>query len=246
VWGPIEEADWGPAVRDVLARPDAFLGACGQVAVYALGAERLSADEQTQRVNQNALFLDNLLRRKETLCSSDPDADVHVIDEPIVAIPGGPGNATDVAVGQDARQSSTVAANDARFAVDGNTSGDNSKVPIAHTQNERNPWWEVDLTGSHLIQEVQVWNRTDCCQDRLKDFYVLVSDQPFASTKPFPACTQTGVTAYFVSGTLAGPGVSIPVQRGGRYVRVQIPRQDFLALGEVEVWADGSPTMGNP
>src|SRR5207302_7679380 len=105
--------------------------------------------------------LDTLLHRKETLCSSAPSADVRVIDVSAAPTQGGPDNSTNVAVGQDAKQSSTVTGNDAKFAADGNTSGDNTKVPIAHTQNERNPCRTFKLKGNQLVQEVQVWNGTE-------------------------------------------------------------------------------------
>lgn len=237
IWGPVEESDWGGDVRTILARPDGFLEACGQVALYSLAPDALDPNTAGTRVGESDAFVQALVDRKERLCSASPNTDVRVLDAAVASPATTTTVDSDVAVGKSARQSSTVGASDARFAVDGDTNGDNTKVAIAHTMNDRDPWWEVDLEGSQRIDAVQLWNRTDCCQDRLKDVYVLISEQPFASTKPFPACTQAGVTAFFLSGQVPDSGVRIPVDRAGRYVRVQLARQGFLALAEVQVLA---------
>jgi hypothetical protein len=88
-----------------------------------------------------------------------------------------------LAAGKPARQSTTNSGGEARRAVDGNTNGAWSINSVTHTDNELQAWWEVDLGSSQKIGKISVWNRTDpCCQDRLRDFYVLVSDTPFSNT----------------------------------------------------------------
>src|SRR5437762_10486256 len=78
-----------------------------------------------------------------------------------------------VAKGRDATQSSlfqnAVSYSPSR-AVDGNTSG--SASAISSTEKNANAWWLVDLGDTYSIAEIKIWNREDCCQDRLKNFYV--------------------------------------------------------------------------
>ena len=55
---------------------------------------------------------------------------------------------------------------------------------VSHTNNDTHAWWQVDLGGVQQIDAIQLWNRTDCCGDRLQDFYVFVSEEPFTSNDP--------------------------------------------------------------
>jgi hypothetical protein len=122
-------------------------------------------------------------------------------------------------------------------AVDGNTNGAWSGGSVTHTaQPESEAWWQVDLEGSHEIGEIAIWNRTDsCCRDRLSNYYVFVSEEPFASGSVAGTLAQPGVQAFFEEQT-AGSPTRLPVDTIGRYVRVQLTSQsDPLSLAEVEV-----------
>jgi hypothetical protein len=141
---------------------------------------------------------------------------------------------TNLAQGKPATQSSEIFGGVASRAVDGNTNGAWSGNSVTHTNSEDQPWWQVDLGAVYQLQTVRVWNRTDCCSERLSDFYVLVSDAPFASTGLSATLAQPGVTAFRTPGQ-AGSPTTINVNRAGRYVRVQLTRTDGLALAEVEV-----------
>ena len=35
-------------------------------------------------------------------------------------------------------------------------------------------WWQVDLGATALVDHVNVWHRTDCCQDRLMSAHVML------------------------------------------------------------------------
>ena len=86
------------------------------------------------------------------------------------------GGVRDVAVGMPATESSTFGGAEAARAVDGNTNGDWAVGSIAHTNADLQAWWQVDLQASQPIDRVDVWNRTDCCGDRLSNFSIGVSD----------------------------------------------------------------------
>ena len=50
---------------------------------------------------------------------------------------------------------------------------------MTHTNADANAWWQVDLGASANISSITIWNRTDCCMDRLSNHWVFVSDTPF-------------------------------------------------------------------
>lgn len=112
----------------------------------------------------------------------------------------------------------------ANFGNDGSTSN------AASTGSGVQPWWQVDLGGLYLLEQIDVWNRTDCCQDRLAYFDVLVSDDG-ATWRPF--ARQPGMAAR--------PSRYRSFQTG-RYVRIQsnATAPQMLNLAEVVVW--GQPT----
>ncbi len=141
-------------------------------------------------------------------------------------------------VGTVATQSSTYGGFGADLALDGNPDGNFGSASVTHTLAERSPWWQVDLGGVKTIQRVDLFNRTDCCGDRLDNVYVFVSDLPFASGNPASLLAQQGVSNFF-QGT-AGATAMVAVGRTGRYVRVQRRDPGVLSLAEVRVWGDAS------
>lgn len=157
------------------------------------------------------------------------DAGKHTLVDPI----------TNVAPGGTALQSTTYtgspAGGPASLAVDGNTNGNWFGSSVTSTNYEYQPWWQTDLGDSYAIDSINVWNRSDCCADRLSSFYILVSDQAFASSNLASVLSQPGVTAYYVSGQGGYPTAQM-VQRTGRYVRVQLTGSNYLSLAEVEVF----------
>jgi len=82
-----------------------------------------------------------------------------------------------VAVRKAARQSSTDHGGEAVLAVDGDRDGVHANGSVSHTAVQEAPWWEVDLGRSGPIQQVTVWNRADCCQERLEGLRVQVLDE---------------------------------------------------------------------
>jgi len=141
---------------------------------------------------------------------------------------------TNMALGKPTSQSSTLTGGTSARAVDGNTSGDWSAGSVTLTNADPEAWWEVDLGSVGAIQMINIWNRTDCCGERLGDFYVLVSSQPFTSMNRATTLAQPGVYRYRFTGSL-NAATAIPVHAQGRYVRVQLSGTNNLSLAEVEV-----------
>jgi YD repeat-containing protein len=155
-------------------------------------------------------------------------------------------SSTNLALNRTATQSSIGYGAPGR-AVDGNTSGSWANNSVSHTDYDYQAWWHVDLGSVQTIDQIKVWNRTDCCGDRLSNFYVFVSNVPFTSTDVTTTVNQAGVSSYYTAGV---PGVTttINVGRTGQYVRVQLASTNYLQLAEVEVWGQGSgaPDFATP
>jgi hypothetical protein len=143
---------------------------------------------------------------------------------------------TNRALGKTATQSSTYATAVAARAVDGNTDGIFGDNSLSSSTSEANAWWQVDLGTSATVDTVVIWNRTDCCGDRLGDYWVFVSNTPFLNTDtPATLSTRAGT---FASHQVSAPSPNAPVSIGGfsgRYVRIQLSGTNFLSLAEVQV-----------
>jgi uncharacterized repeat protein (TIGR01451 family) len=148
----------------------------------------------------------------------------------------------DLAQGKTATQSSTYdSRTTAANAADGNTDGNYFHGSIAHTNQDANAWWQVDLGTSAAIGSITIWNRTDCCPERLNDYWVFVSDTPFLSSDT-PATLQNRAGTWSNHQTsYPNPSSTITLNAQGRYVRVQLSGTNYLALAEVQVYASTQP-----
>jgi len=93
-----------------------------------------------------------------------------------------------IATGGKASQVSTDFAGPAKLAIDGKTNGDfNAAKSTTHTALANEPWWELDLGKSQVLEQVAVWNRTDGgVGSRLANFRVVALDE-----KRLPVWVQT-------------------------------------------------------
>ena len=149
--------------------------------------------------------------------------------------PTGCTTTTNLAFGKPATQSGTQLGADADRAVDGNTNGNFWNAnSVSLTNWVGNAWWEVDLQNVSQIDEINLWNRTDCCENLFADFYIFVSNTPFTSTNLNTTLNQSGVSSYLISGE-AGYPTTQAINASGRYVRVQLTGTSYLAIAEVEV-----------
>jgi type IV pilus assembly protein PilY1 len=84
-------------------------------------------------------------------------------------------DSTNVAQGRTTSQSSTDFGAVSGRAVDNNTNGTFNNNSVTHTLSEYQPWWQVDLGSSQQISRLRIYNRTDCCEDRLRNFYIFAA-----------------------------------------------------------------------
>ncbi|MFY0601568.1 MAG: Ig-like domain-containing protein [Cyclobacteriaceae bacterium] len=164
-------------------------------------------------------------------------------DTSAISVTGGStGGGDNIALNKPASQSSTyqnIGSLSASVAVDGTIASGN----FNHTENDTNAWWEVDLESVSDITTIEVYNRQNCCQSRLSNFHVFVSNVPFSSTNLSSTINQSGIGNYFTSGTGGSP-TTIQVNRTGRYVRVQLAGTNFLHMQELVVnGTEGSSTV---
>lgn len=128
--------------------------------------------------------------------------------------------------------------NDAFFAVDGITDGVFNNGSVTHTldgANDNAPTWELDLGVKSTIDEVVIFNRTDCCSDRLTGAEVSILD-------------LDGDTVFSqILGNTNGLA-QIRLDTGdvnGNLLRIQLPNGSTpLSLAEVQVF--GAHTVPEP
>ena len=115
------------------------------------------------------------------------------------------GDVGDTAIGRPASQNNfwdrTWAPESA--GNDGNTDGQWLHHSVAHTYgNAGQDWWQVDLGANLPISTVEAWNRTDCCDNRMSNFYIL------ASATAIPSDLQSALNS--ICGTYTPVGNSCP------------------------------------
>lgn len=126
-------------------------------------------------------------------------------------------------------------------AIDGNTDGAYDNDSVTHTDNGTNRWWSVDLGRQSNVQAINLWNRTDCCSERLADVSIFVSSEPIANGSIAQIRNRPGITEFSRTGP-QGRLVQVDQTMDIRYVRVQIPT-GVLSLAEVEVLGNRAPTL---
>mmetsp|Transcript_6357 Transcript_6357/g.13907 ORF Transcript_6357/g.13907 Transcript_6357/m.13907 type:complete len:265 (+) Transcript_6357:160-954(+) len=90
--------------------------------------------------------------------------------------PGEGGTATAETATTVATQSSTCHGGVPSRAIDGNTDGHWSRGSVQHTCTDANPWYMLDLGITRIINTVSLYNRQDCCANRLGNTVVQVLD----------------------------------------------------------------------
>ena len=114
---------------------------------------------------------------------------------------------------------------EASLAIDGDINGNYGGGSVTVTNNEENPWWQVDFGSDKIIGDINVFNRTDgCCKAAMSNFTVFVLND--AGLEVFSKI----FTSY--------PDPSVTMNAGnvkGRIVKVQLNATSALTLAEVQV-----------
>ena len=154
----------------------------------------------------------------------DPNGDPAPVPPPVNLAPQG-----------TASQSSTAYNGSASRAIDRANEGIYRDGSVTHTANRAQPWWQLELPSTAALASIEVFNRTDCCSNRLKNVHVFVSDAPFGNQTLDEVLARGDVTHQYYSGE-QGRRIEMPLGGiRGRYVRVQLQGSGFLSLAEVRV-----------
>ena len=104
-----------------------------------------------------------------------------------------------------------------------------------HTDLTPNPAWEVDLQTVQQLKAVRVFNRGDACQERALGLRVEVSADGQTYSLLHTQTTPFGGLADGAPALLDLRATQPPVC--ARYLRLSLPREDYLHLDQVEVYA---------
>lgn len=133
-------------------------------------------------------------------------------------------------------QSSTAFGAGANRANDGNLNPDMNAGSVNHTEagfvmgqqpTWPGQWWYVDLQAAKQVRRVKIFNRTDCCTERLSHFNVLgwnATTATWVVISNQSATSSAGVTSF-----------DLPVSYTTRYVMVAKTDANILHLAEVQV-----------
>ncbi|VDI33594.1 Hypothetical predicted protein [Mytilus galloprovincialis] len=133
----------------------------------------------------------------------------------------------EVAYGKNSYQSSTSKTDgiphSSNRAVDGNMK------TIIHTHFDNSPYWEVDLGKNYQIKRVEIYNRRDCCGERIHDLDITVG----------PSHNKMALCYHYVGPAKTGAHLIFDCQRtiNGRYVNLTIKGKETLNIVEVKVYA---------
>merc|ERR1712106_744887 len=132
-----------------------------------------------------------------------------------------------ISKGKVATQSSTCYGGVAARAVDGNTSGVWKHNSVSHTCKGAMNTWSVTV-GPSVITKIVIWNRTDCCAERIKGAKLdIFNGGKLVASKSIASTTRSYT---FVFGSVLGS-----------VVKVSLANQS-LSLAEVQVF--GFATTG--
>ncbi|MFK7950544.1 MAG: T9SS type A sorting domain-containing protein [Saprospiraceae bacterium] len=138
-------------------------------------------------------------------------------------------------------------------AIDGNNNGrencqifQRGLVPVgsySQTQNEVEPWYDLDFGELKIIDYIDIWNTVELNANAIetnsthfKDFYVLISDTPFGSSNLAAARAIADYEYYVPNTSPKKRKVSFNnLNVNGQYVRVQAVGTTKIKLAEIEV-----------
>ena len=123
-------------------------------------------------------------------------------------------------------------------AVNGNTTS------IFHSGGgSATEYWQLDLGTSTAIEELLLYNRQDCCPERLSNAWLFITDTP-ANTNVAFNNSMANYSSQFgdMSSALSLP-IDLPAGTQGRYIIIQKAgggqnlAGNFLHIGDLEVYA---------
>ena len=91
--------------------------------------------------------------------------------------------------------------------------------------------WLLDLGAVYKVDQIRIFNRTDCCSERIAGAEVFWSDGA-KNTKMLKINSIKPTKGVYAMNTNGNPV---------RYLRIQLPKPGVISLAEVEVYGDPKP-----
>jgi len=195
---------------------------CPQLMCKKAGDEdtELKNELNTSQSDSEASFVNNAHNQSSDILIRRPRSDTY----------------REVTRNKPAIQSSTMGEGIASLAVDGDTNVDMYKHSCTQTWNKENEWWAVDLGRNIAVSSVRITNRADCCADRLKNFYVVMTNVSPWTTRP-PVIQHGNICHYYAGPPPPGIPIDINCDKTvqGRYLFIMLSKPDHLTICELEV-----------
>jgi hypothetical protein len=126
-------------------------------------------------------------------------------------------------------QSTTAFGGTADRGNDRNTDGNYWNGSVTHTDHQDRPWWQV-ITRPGFVDSISIFNRTDCCMDRLGTWSVWVESEQGVWTRLGPLGSSATIGQFELRAPLDNSWGRV------RSVVVQKDGSGWLSLAEVQVW----------
>ena len=130
---------------------------------------------------------------------------------------------------------------DSKQAYDASRAVDGSLATFFHTNNESNPWWEVDLGRIYTLSDAVIYNRQDCCQYRERTLLVLLSNDGINWKQVYDNVKDNDGKDFGLDGKPLD--VNLKGEQA-RFVRLQLKEKIYFNLAEVEIY--GSAGISRP
>jgi hypothetical protein len=119
-------------------------------------------------------------------------------------------------------------------AIDGNTDGNWGGDSVSHTNAHQGAWWQVVFTQQYIISQIEIFNRTDCCQDRINPFSVLLyTNESDPDNSPVWSVSNQTIDWQNTSSLT----INVPNVLAER-LRIQLDGNNYLHMAEVIAMGD--------
>ena len=126
------------------------------------------------------------------------------------------------------------------FMIDGLISKSWKNIYVS--SSKRYPWVELELSNPEMISRIEIVNRHDCCDERLKEFAIRSEMNPLPISVGNGWLTNNEEVASFKgpSSSKKPENISFEKPVKAKYLTIQIAN-DFLQINEVRVF--GAPPV---
>lgn len=105
---------------------------------------------------------------------------------------------------------------------------DGDMATFSCTREDNPPYWYVDLGGQYQVHRIEIYNRQDCCGERLRNLDVLVG----------PSLDTLTLCSNYQGPSYNGEHLIVICTKyiSGQIVKLVIQESEYLQLGEVKVY----------